>query len=146
MRSSGTGALSSSIVGAAEYRLIEAEGGFLDALAGARVWSVDAEIDFSGLAINATGSDSETWVDPIVGIKGRLNLSPDFFFTSWGMIGGFGVSSDFMWDVMGGLGYEASDSISLVLGYRGRGIDYENDGFVFDVALHGPILGAVFRF
>ena len=62
------------------------------------------------------------------------------------MIGGFGVSSDFTWDVMGGLGYEVSDSISLVAGYRGLGVDYKHDGFVFDVVQDGPILGAVFRF
>jgi hypothetical protein len=35
--------------------------------------------------------------------------------------------------------------ISLVAGYRGLGVDYENNGFVFDVVQHGPILGAVFR-
>ena len=62
------------------------------------------------------------------------------------MIGGFGVSSEFTWDVMGGLGYQATDSFSLVAGYRAMGVDYRNDGFVFDVTQDGPILGAVFRF
>jgi len=133
-------------LGAAEYRLIDEEGGTLDALAGARVWWVSTDLDYSGVVINASGSDSDSWVDPIVGLRGRLNLSPEFFLTSWGMIGGFGVSSDFTWDVMGGLGYEVSDSISLVAGYRGLGVDYKHDGFVFDVVQDGPILGAVFRF
>jgi opacity protein-like surface antigen len=131
---------------AAEYRLIEEEGGSLDALAGARVWWVNAELDFSGAFFNASGSDSDTWVDPIIGLKGRLDFSPEFFLTSWAMIGGFGVSSDFTWDLMGGLGYNASDSISLVAGYRGLSVDYENDGFKFDVVMHGPFLGAVFQF
>lgn len=135
-----------TFLGAAEYRLIDAEGGSLDALAGARVWRVNTEVDFSGRVINASGDDSDTWVDPIVGFKGRLNFSPDLYFTSWAMIGGFGVSSDFTWDVMGGLGYDAADWVSLVAGYRGLGVDYENDGFVFDVTLHGPIIGAVLRF
>jgi opacity protein-like surface antigen len=135
-----------TFLGAVEFRLLESEGGSLDALAGARVWWLKTEIDFSGQIFNASGSDSETWVDPIVGLKGRLNFSPDFYFTSWAMIGGFGVSSDFTWDVMGGLGYNAWDSVSLVAGYRGLGVDYENDGFVFDVVQHGPIIGAVFRF
>lgn len=135
-----------TLLGAAEYRLIDDEAGTLDALAGARVWWVSTDLDYSGPVINASGSDSETWVDPIIGFRGRLNLSPELFFTSWAMIGGFGVSSDFTWDVMGGLGYEATDSISLVAGYRGLGVDYENDGFVFDVVQHGPILGALFHF
>src|SRR6476620_4895597 len=61
-------------LGAAEYRVIDEEAGTLDALAGARVWWVSTEIDFSGAVIDASGSDSETWVDPIIGLKGRLNL------------------------------------------------------------------------
>jgi hypothetical protein len=133
-------------LGAAEYRLIEEEGGSLDALAGARVWWVNAELDFSGAFFNASGSDSDTWVDPIIGLKGRLDFSPEFFLTSWAMIGGFGVSSEFTWDLMGELGYNASDSISLVAGYRGLSVDYENDGFKLDVVMHGPFLGAVFQF
>jgi opacity protein-like surface antigen len=135
-----------TFLGAAEYRLIDDEAGSLDALAGARLWWVSTDFDFSGAALDTSANDSETWVDPIVGLRGRFNLSPDFFLTSWGMIGGFGVSSDFTWDVMGGIGYQASDSISLIAGYRGMGVDYKNSGFVFDVVQDGPILGAVFRF
>ena len=135
-----------TFLGAAEYRLIDDEAGSLDALAGARLWWVDTDFKFSGNAINESANDSETWVDPIIGLRGRFNLSPDFFLTSWGMIGGFGVSSEFTWDVMGGLGYQATDSFSLVAGYRAMGVDYRNDGFVFDVTQDGPILGAVFRF
>jgi hypothetical protein len=62
------------------------------------------------------------------------------------MIGGFGVNSDFTWDVMGALGYEVTDSISMIGGYRALGVDYADGDFVFDVVQHGPILGAVFRF
>ena len=47
---------------------------------------------------------------------------------------------------MGGGGYQFTDSFSAVIGYRAAGVDYENDGFVYDVVQHGPILGAVFRF
>jgi len=133
-------------LGAVEYRLIDDEGGSLDALAGARVWWLDTELDFSGLVLNRSGSASKSWVDPMIGLKGRLNLSPEFFLTSWAMIGGFGVSSDLTWDLMGGLGYNVSDSTSLVAGYRGLSVDYDNDGFKLDVVLHGPYLGAVFQF
>jgi opacity protein-like surface antigen len=145
----GPGSLSTetlTVLGAFEYRLIDDEAGSLDALAGARLWSVSTDFDFSGNVINASANDSETWVDPIVGFRGRLNLSPDFFLTSWAMIGGFGVLSDFTWDVMGGIGYQVRDSVSLVAGYRGLGVDHKNDGFVFDVTQDGPIPGAVFRF
>ena len=47
---------------------------------------------------------------------------------------------------MGGAGYQFTDSFSAVIGYRAAGVDYENDGFVYDVVQQGPIIGAVFRF
>ena len=133
-------------LGALEYRVLQAEGGSLDVLAGGRLWWLKTELDFDGAIFDASGSASETWVDPIVGLKGRINLGPEFYLAGWGMIGGFGVSSEFFWDAMGGLGYQVSDSFSLFAGYRGLGIDYKNDGFVFDVDMNGPLLGAVFTF
>jgi opacity protein-like surface antigen len=133
-------------LGAFEYRVLDGEGGSLDVLAGGRLWWLKTELDFDGAVFNASGSESETWVDPIVGLKGRINLSPEFYLAGWGMIGGFGVSSEFFWDAMGGVGYQISDSFSLFAGYRGLGIDYKNDGFVFDVDMNGPLLGAVFTF
>ena len=61
------------------------------------------------------------------------------------MAGGFGASSDFMWDLYAGIGYDFNDRFSAVLGYRGTGVDYENDGFLYDVAWtsfgrHFPVL------
>ena len=82
----------------------------------------------------------------MIGVKGRLQGASPWYLTGWGMIGGFGVSSDFAWDVFGGIGYEFNDWFSVVGGYRGLGVDYESSDLLFDVVLHGPIFGAVFRF
>ncbi|MGE3871518.1 MAG: hypothetical protein AB7F74_01040 [Parvibaculaceae bacterium] len=133
-------------LGALEYRLLDGEEGNLDLLAGGRLWWVKTDLDFNGAIINASGSDSATWVDPIVGIRGRFNLTPEIYLAGWGMIGGFGVSSEFFWDAMGGLGYQISDSFSLFAGYRGLSVDYSDDGFVFDVDMNGPLAGAVLTF
>ena len=132
---------------AGEYRVLEAPAGSLDILAGARVWHVDTDLSFRGGLLNGIGdNDGDTWVDPLVGAKGRFNVTPRIYLTGWAMAGGFGASSDFMWDLLGGAGYQFNRNISAVLGYRGMGVDYENDGFVFDVIEHGPVIGAVFRF
>ncbi len=90
--------------------------------------------------------DSATWVDPVVGLKGRASISPDFYVTGWALVGGFGVSSDLMWDVMGSVGYEFNDSFSMTAGYRVQSVDYHNNGFVYDVVQSGPMIGAVFKF
>jgi hypothetical protein len=132
---------------ALEYRVVQTDTASVDLMAGGRLWSVDTDIDpQGGPADPLFFSDGDTWVDPIIGAKGRMDLTGNFYLTGWGMIGGFGVSSDFTWDVMGAIGYEVSDKISLVGGYRALGVDYTNGSFKFDVVQHGPIVGAVFRF
>jgi hypothetical protein len=131
--------------GIAGYSLVYEEGVSLDVFAGARVWYSDTSLDVVG-GPPISGSDGDTWVDPLVGIKGRADLGSNFYVTAWGMIGGFGVSSDLMWDLLGGIGYEFGDTFSLVAGYRAVSVDYENDGFVYDIVQQGPIFGAVFRF
>ena len=93
-----------------------------------------------------SGDDGATWVDPMVGIKSRIDTGSPLYFTGWGMIGGAGVGSDLSWDVMGGVGYQWTDSFATVLGYRALGVDYRNDGFVYDVTQQGVILGGVFNF
>ncbi|MCV3206863.1 hypothetical protein OHD62_09430 [Mesorhizobium sp. YC-39] len=132
---------------AAEYRLVDAPEVSLDVLAGFRLYSLKNEIDFNGpgLLAGVSLSDQQTWADPIVGLKARYSFTPQFYLTGWGFVGG-GVSADVTWDVMAGAGYQFTDSFSAVLGYRASGVDYENDGFVYDTVQQGPIVGAVFRF
>ena len=93
-----------------------------------------------------SGSDGASWVDPMIGVRTRIDTSMPVYFTAWGMVGGFGVGSDFNWDVMGGVGYQWTDKFSTVLGYRALGVDYDNDGFVYDVIQQGVALGAVVTF
>jgi len=126
-----------------EYRVAEWGQSSVDLMAGARVWGVTNDLSISGLG---SASDDQYWVDPMIGVKSRLQGASRWYLTGWAMIGGFGVSSDIDWDLFGGIGYEVSDRISLVGGYRGVGVDYSSGGFVFDVIEHGPILGGVFRF
>ena len=128
------------------YSLIYEDGGNLDVVAGARLWSVSNTLDFAVVFGGQSFDDSATWVDPVVGLKGRANLSPNFYVTGWALTGGFGVSSDFMWDAMASVGYEFNDTFSMTAGYRALSVDYHNNGFVYDVVQSGPIFGFVFKF
>jgi hypothetical protein len=129
------------------YRVAEEGGSHLDLLAGARLWSVDSDLSFGAGALPAISvSDHETWVDPVIGVKGQYGLTEKIFLKGWGMIGGFGVSSDFMWDVFGGLGYQVTDRFSATAGWRHIGVDYSHDSFLFDVDLDGPMFEGSFKF
>jgi opacity protein-like surface antigen len=134
-----------------QWRALDNEQMTLDLMAGARLWYIDNEISMKlkldGTKVGAlSGSDGATWVDPMVGIKSRIETGSPLYFSGWGMIGGAGVGSDFTWDVMAGLGYQWTDRFATVLGYRAIGVDYDNDGFVYDVTQQGVILGGVFNF
>ena len=98
---------------AGEYRLLDQPDASLDAFAGFRLFSIENELDFNppGLLGGLDLSQTETWADPIVGLKGHVSLSPQFYLTGWAMIGG-GASSDIVWDLMGGGGYQFTESFS----------------------------------
>jgi hypothetical protein len=129
-----------------QYRAVDTGNMSVDVMAGARVYWVDLDTTISGPNRSFSGGFDETWVDPMIGVKTRIQGASPWYLTAWGMIGGFGVSSDIAWDAFGGIGYELGEKWALVGGYRGLGVDYQSGGFKFDYIQHGPIFGAVFRY
>jgi hypothetical protein len=129
------------------YRLLDEQKGFLDLLAGARLWSVQTQLDFDGGVLNIQKvDDGQTWVDPVIGVKARFDIGAGFYLNALGHVGGFGVASDLTWDAFGGFGYQFNETISAIAGYRHLEVDYHHDGFVFDVEMSGPVIGATIRF
>ncbi|MCC2609366.1 hypothetical protein ABK249_11375 [Neorhizobium sp. Rsf11] len=117
----------------------------IDVVAGARVWHASTEISFSGgLLGGVSAKDSATWVDAMAGVRGRYFLTDNLYLSAWALVGA--GQADLDWDLAAGIGYQFNDRISAVAGYRALGVDYSNDGFVFDVVQQGPILGLVVRF
>lgn len=93
--------------------------------------------------------DSETWVDPIIGTRFAVDLAERWMLSGEADIGGFGVGSDFAWNVQGFLGYRASvfgQPTTFTIGYRALYVDYDHNDFKWDTTQQGPILGAVLRF
>jgi len=136
---------SSMVTGLAGYSVIYGDGGNLDVVAGARMWSVDNALAFSGGKFGSF-DDNHTWVDPLIGIKGRANISPDFYLTGWALAGGFGAASNFVWDVMGSVGYNFNKTFSMTAGYRAMGVDFRKTDFTYSIVQGGPIVGFVFKF
>jgi len=127
------------------YAVLEDQNGHLDVFGGMKVWSVETDITFNGgLLAGVERDDSATWVDAVVGLRGNYFFTPEIYVTGWGLVGGGGADVD--WDVGLGLGYKFNDTISAVAGYRAIGVNYEDDGFVFDVVQQGPIIGVAFHF
>ena len=89
-------------------------------------------------------STAGPWVDGLVGVRANYSLTPEVYLTGWGMVGAGGANVD--WDVAAALGYRINERFSAVAGYRALGVNYRNDGFVFDVVQQGPIMGLIMRF
>jgi len=128
-----------------QYRAVDTGNMSVDVMAGARIYWADLDTTITRNRSFDGGFD-ETWVDPMIGVKTRIQGGSPWYLTAWGMIGGFGVSSDIAWDAFAGIGYELGEKWALVGGYRGLGVDYQSGGFKFDYIQHGPIFGAIFRY
>ena len=130
------------------YRMMANDKAFIDGLVGVRYWSADSELTLSGGPAGSYAIDNgEEWFDPIIGLKGLTTLGDSkLFLSGFFIIGGFGAGSDFLWDVNANLGYQWGEIFSTTIGYRYLDVDYEDDGFLYDVAQHGPTLGLSWRF
>ena len=130
-----------------EYVLADTDRARLIGLAGARWWSVDTSLSFNpGDLPGRTVEGSDSWVDPIVGLRGRYDLDDRWFVTGWGIAGGFGAGSDSMADLFGAVGYNFTERTSGVLGYRWLSVDRETDDFLYDVTMDGIMAGLTFGF
>lgn len=130
------------------YRLVDQGDTFVDVLAGFQYWSVETTLMLkAGTAPGQEIAEKEDWIDPVVGVKGKTPLgSSKFFVNGYFNIGGFGAGADFMWDANVNIGYSWTENLSALIGYRYMDVDYEEDGFVYDVAMSGPVIGLTWRF
>lgn len=130
----------------AGYRAIDQGGTSVDLLAGGRINSTKTSLDLEGPQRSFSGSKKKTWVDPIVGFRIRTPIAENWALEVYGDVGGFGLASDFTWQLWGGVKYDLSRRWSLNGGWRHLDTDFEDNGFVFDIATGGPLLGATYRF
>jgi len=128
------------------YRVVDDGTATLDVLAGGRLWYLDTDLTLTGPRQVRETSGSKTWVDPLIGVAGGVGLGSGFGLHAEADVGGFGAGADIDWQVQGTLQYQYNDAVTLEAGYRYLAVDYNDDGFLYDVSLQGPIIGAKFRF
>lgn len=89
----------------------------IDLLVGGRYFSLEIDMNFN-LLPHANGKGD--WVDPLVGILFKTDLTNKVNLLLRGDIGGFGIgsASDFAWNVHTALGYDLSAKSTLWFGYR----------------------------
>lgn len=130
----------------AGYRIADKAPLTFDLMAGARLNSVSTDIELSGPSRSVEGDDTKTWVDPIVGAHLSVPISPKWSVAFYGDVGGFGIASDFTWQLLGAIQYDFNNRWRASAGWRHYSVDYDKGAFLYDVSLSGPILGVRYVF
>jgi opacity protein-like surface antigen len=121
-----------------------------EAFVGARLWSLDAQLEVTGPGPGQSGQADQSWVDPLVGARYIQPIGDAWSFVLRGDVGGFGVGSEFSWQGIARVNWQCSESLALNAGYRYVDVDYEDgsgsDEFRYDVATSGPMVGLTFGF
>jgi hypothetical protein len=121
--------------------------GYVDAYVGARAWWLDNQFTLTGVGGGVSSrTEKADWINPLLGVTGRYELSDQWSFFGALEAGGFGVGADSEWSVLAGATWQVSARFGVSFGWRHLEVDYREAGVVFDVAQSGPIIGATFRF
>jgi hypothetical protein len=132
---------------ALEYRPLEAKWGFIDVLAGARVYAFTTSLHLQGhLLPDLNITRHVSWVDPIIGMKGRISFSHWFFINAYGDVGGFDAGSEFTWQALLGSGFQVSRWCALIAGYRALGYNFWQNDTNLNLISHGPYAGIEITF
>jgi hypothetical protein len=128
------------------YRVVDRPEVTLDALAGIRAWRISNAVTVSGGGLTASIDESFGWVDPVIGARLFVPLTPKLSVQAQADFGGFGVGADSTWSALATVNYLLTDSLSVSAGYKVLDVDYADDGHVYDTRLSGPVIGVTWRF
>jgi len=110
----------------------------LDLIGGVRYIFLDTQLAFNP---GPSSESNHDWVDPLVGARYKNSLAKNWHYQLRGDIGGFGVSSELVLNLLATIGYKFNNTLGLDLGYRYVSIDFKDDDFLYDVSMHGVIIG-----
>ncbi len=98
--------------------------------------------------LNRSFSFYDNWFDPLIGLRGRLNLSKVFYLTAETDVGGFGIGSDIAWQGYAGVGCQLTRRIYSEVGYRALYDDFrdESSSFLYQLWLHGAQITVGLKF
>lgn len=127
---------------------------WLDAGVGLQLNSIQSSIDITvttpGGPQPRNKSQSKTWVDPSAIVRAKLPLSDKVFTLIRANIGGFGIGSDFAWQLQGYVAYKFSSVFHASIGYRVISTEYDKgsdeDRLLYDIVSFGPVLRIGFNF
>ncbi|NKB88844.1 MAG: hypothetical protein GKS06_11560 [Acidobacteria bacterium] len=78
------------------------------------------------------GTFSESWIEPVVGLRYYTAVGSKVWFTMRTNIGGFGMGPEFTWLLDGEVGYRVGRDLDVSLRYKYLETDYKNSSMGLD--------------
>lgn len=130
--------------GGVGYELVQTTQATLGVLGGVRYLSLDTAVNtaLDGASVGMR-SGSDSLIDGIIGIRGQVRLSDNWFLPYYADIGAGG--SDLSYQLFAAIGYRFGWG-DIKLGYRYLKFELDDDKVMQDLQLSGPLLGLGFRF
>jgi hypothetical protein len=136
------------------YRVIDSPKGYLSLFAGARYNYMGGDLQIFdngdprfpnlrmqlGIPANLQVSGSRSWVDPVVGLSGKVHISKPVSLWAKGDVGGFGLNSGTAYAVSGGVEFQITRCLWLQTGWVYVKNDYSSGGFSNETELSGPLV------
>jgi hypothetical protein len=130
---------------------------WLEAGVGARINNITAGLNINynpplgGASKSGSESKSNTWVDPLVVVRLKTVVENKWLFQLRADMGGFGIGSQFAWQLQPDIFYRASKLMQFGIGYRIISMNYNNnksgsDYFLYDMEEYGPQIRIGFNF
>ncbi len=127
------------------YRVVDHGRTSMDVVGGIQYWHLNADLQFQpGLLPGTEVQRSRGWVDGIFGLRGKQQLSENWWVTGYGDLGGGG--SNFTYQIVGTAGVDIHKHFALVFGYRYLNVNYNKDNFLWDTTMKGPVFGLSIKF
>ena len=132
-----------TLIGELDATYSPSPGSSLRFVGGVRLFDVSQSLVVSD---DPAAEVSTTVVDPIVGAVGTWDLGENWVYQMRGDIGGFGVGSEFTYQLMLEFQWQISESVGLPFGYRVLSYQIRQDSLWLDTRLSGLFAGLDFRF
>lgn len=127
------------------YAVVDAPGGRVELLAGARYTFLNNDGESDG-GVTASNDSSADWLDPIVGINARAKITDPLSVGLLATVGGFGLGSDLSYELLPSVSYDWNEIITLHAGYRLLSLDFDSSDVEYDVRQFGWLFGVGFKF
>jgi hypothetical protein len=136
----------SAISGYLTYNIMETSNAVYTLAGGFRYFDVDSTATLrAGLLPAESATLKDSWIDPIIGVRGNWKLSEKWSATGFVDFGGL-VGSSETWQVVATANYDFNENWQARFGYRYMDISQTIRGRDLDIGLSGPVVSIAYRF